>query len=234
MKPKLPIKSESILQLVALVMIVFSLIGFFYVKIFYGSFGIEVSNYFVLSDYLAISVTKIYAIVLSIITVIIGIFIFDSLYKKDIEDSIDFEVKSFRIFSFLIYIVNIIIVLILTIQSYLKNQSSFYLYFFILLLLMAGEILFFVGKKYSIKRFYQLIIIIFLAFSFLFYGSIKTEVDELKRNTKSSIAIHLINNKNSNYILLGVNSNYIFLYDKNQSKSFIFPKDQLEYIEIKN
>ena len=234
MKSKLPIRSESILQLTALAMIAFSLIGFFYVKIFYGSFGIEVSNYFVLSDYLAISVTKIYAIVLSITALTIAIFISDFLYKKDIEDGIDFEVKSFRIFSAISSLIYIIMVLNLTIQSYLKNESSFYVYFFMLLFLIVVEILLFVGKKYSIKRFYQLAVMSFLAFSFLFYGLIKTDVDELKKSNKSSVTIHLANNKNNTYTLLGINSNYIFLYDKNESKSFIFPKDKLEYIEIKN
>ncbi|MDP3445223.1 MAG: hypothetical protein Q8T08_20375, partial [Ignavibacteria bacterium] len=30
------------------------------------------------------------------------------------------------------------------------------------------------------------------------------------------------------------NSSYIFLYDRNQSKSYVFSNEKLEYIEIKN
>lgn len=231
---KLPIKIESILQSIALAMVVFSLTGFFYVKIFYESFSIEVSNYFLLSDYLSISVTKIYSIMLFLLFLTLYILFNDFLYKKDIKDGVNFEVKSFRIFSIIEFILIVCLMLYFTIQSYLKNYSTFYIELCMLLFLIFFVITLYFGKKYSIKNLYMITIIVLTGLVFVFYGTTKSDAELLKKSTNTNAVVRLENNKNNAYLLIGVNSNYVFLYDKNQSKSFIFPKDKIEYIEIKD
>lgn len=233
---KLPLKTENILQGITLITVVFSLIGFFHAKYFYAEFGIDVANYFSLSDYLAVSVTKISLLFNSLLFMVgFGVAFYFFAVKKDIEAGIiDPTDPATSKFFNIHYLIGIIVVLINTFQYYLENNSGYYYGFFSLVWFLALEIWIFIVKKYSINLYINSMIAFLSIFIFFFSASIFAEVHQIKNLTLTPTSIYLDNNQSNSYIILGANSTYIFLYDRNQSKSFVYPTEKLEHIEIQN
>lgn len=233
---KLPLKTENILQGITLITILFSLIGFFHAKYFYAEFGIDVANYFSLSDYLAVSVTKISLLFNSLLFMVgFGVAFYFFAVKKDIEAGIiDPTDPATSKFFNIHYLIGIMVVLINTFQYYLENNSSYYYGFFSLIWFLTLEIWIFIVKKYSINLFINAMVAFLSIFIFFFTASIFAEVHQIKNLTSTSATVYFDDNQSNSYIILGANSTYAFLYDRNQSKSFVYPTDKLERIEIKN
>lgn len=232
---KLSLKTENVLQWIALISIVFSLLGFFYAKYFYGSFGIDIAHYFSLSDYLAVSVSKIYWLIVSILLMImyLSAFYFFAV-KKDIEKGIDFAEPSFRYTFNFQYLIGIGVVLFHTFKAYLANESSFYYGAYALLWFLVLEIWSYIVKKNTINLYINSMIVFLSAFIYLLLASIFAEVHQIKNHTSTPVSVYLDNNQSNSYAILGANSTYIFLYDRNKSKSFVYPTEKLEHIEIQN
>jgi hypothetical protein len=230
---KLPLKTENVLQWIALITVAFSLIGFFYAKYFYGSFGIDVANYFSLSDYLAVSVTKIYSIFLLIIGMIFSGSFEYHLTKQDIKKGIDPNSplnKKLRQIQNSIFFFTLAFA---TIASYILNHEMYYYGLFAILWVIILEILLYIVQKYSLQPYYFYLVGL-MTYILLFSASILADIHKIRNTTSVPTIVYIDNNQSSSYAILGANSMYVFLYDRNQSKSFVYPTEKLEHIEIQN
>lgn len=222
------------MQWIALITVIFSLIGFFHAKYFYAEFGIDVANYFSLSDYLAVSVTKIYAVFITILGMSFWAFLGFYTGKKQKVNNIDLNnvpnVASRRIREILIFI----LLILLTLFAYLLDNEFFYYGVGWIIWIVAIEISDSLVKKYSISNTYYFLSIGILTYIVIFISTLFADIHKFKNVTAQSSMIYLDNNQSNSYTILGANSTYVFLYDRNQSKSFVYPTEKLEHIEIQN
>jgi hypothetical protein len=230
---KLPLKTENALQWIALITVAFSLIGFFYANYFYGSFGIDVANYFSLSDYLAVSVTKIYSIFFLIIGMIFSGSFEYHLTKQDIKKGIDPNSPLNRKLRQIQNAIFFFTLAFMTIASYILNHEMYYYGLFGILWIIILEILLYIVQKYSLQPYYFYLIGV-MTYILLFSASILADIHKIRSTTSVPTIVYIDNNQSNSYTILGANSTYIFLYDRNQSKSFVYPTEKLEHIEIQN
>lgn len=230
---KLPLKTENALQWIALITVAFSLIGFFYAKYFYGSFGIDVANYFSLSDYLAVSVTKIYSIFLLIIGMIFSGSFEYHLTKQEIKKGIDPNSPLNKKLRQIQNAIFFFILAFVSITSYIFNHEMYYYGLFAILWVILLEILLYIVQKYSLQPYYFYIVGV-VTYILLFSASILADIHKIRNTTSIPTSVYVDNNQSNSYAILGANSMYVFLYDRNQSKSFVYPTEKLEHIEIQN
>lgn len=231
---KLSLKTENVLQWIALITIVFSLIGFFHAKYFYNAFGIDVAHYFSLSDYLAVSVTKIYSILLFIFLMILSATAGYFLHKRDIKNGKDVNHPVTMMMSKLNFYTSMLTILFGTFLAYIQNSEMYYYGLVFLILMGCIEIFDFAVKKFSIDLPLYFFIVGAIVYIFLFSASILVDIHKIKNATSVPTMVYIDNNQSNSYAILGANSTYVFLYDRNQSKSFVYPTEKLEHIEIQN
>jgi hypothetical protein len=95
------------------------------------------------------------------------------------------------------------------------------------------EVLSRITRRYSLQSYYFYLIGL-ITYILLFSASILADIHKIRNTTLIPTIVYVDNNQSNSYAILGANSTYVFLYDRNQSKSFVYPTEKLEHIEIQN
>jgi hypothetical protein len=238
--PKVELSTEQVTYLVTVVTVLFFLTGFVYNKYFLGSYGIDVSRFFSIGDYLSTSVDKIYVTAIgasiAVLSYLEGIY---EAYRNEIVN-VHFDVETRRKPRGIYYA--IILSLVASIEYFYFDFSGKYrmlsIFIFIILLTALHAIPIERFFKKSLSVYISGIIIIY--FVAMMSGDImdarykieRLDIGELKK-------YHVVLDEGlsldtSSCILLSGNSQYFFLYDKNANKTYIIPGGYVKYVEAVN
>lgn len=239
--------SLSIKQLSAAVSVVWGSLlfaGYLYANIYMRQFGIDVSYFFSLMDYLALSIEKIapvlYSAILgSLITLIL--FYYEDRFTKPKKNNQNFVARFYResrqhyIANF--YWIGMIVFMGLFIYKVsafrtMNSKLAFLVFSTFGILYLTKNLLF----KYFYRPFLGLFISSFLiCFVSIMSISIIYSVWECKSSRSENIKkynIHLASNlRTESLIMIGANSRYIFLYDRARETTLIIPERSIMYVE---
>lgn len=241
---KIDVTPDSLKSLLGLFSVLFICGGIFYIQFYLRFFfGIEVSKFFTLQDYLSTSVDKMFinliAMVVSI--VFLNAFLSKGDSKKNTEHDKHNNRKNIVIAKIIIIVSFTIGLIISIIRIYMFKDPSGY-YFLGTVLAIVSLIL--VDKIF--KQYFQKPRQIFRYFAvttiFLSMLLIDAMVDSetIIRNDLKKIKNYKItfdenlNIDEASLVLLTSNSNYFFFYDKKDKKTYIIPAKLIVYIETEN
>lgn len=235
---KLSITLSQLGSGIALLSALFVVSGYLYDKYYLGAFGIDVSKYFTISDYLSTSVESIrYAGFSGFFATVFTFLGFHHGSRKSYAQ-LEYErgQKDYTLHVFgLILIVNVIV-------SYFVDQLLFYsalLMFAVVAALPLSDI---ISRKYFKQPIPVLFFLVFVALFFVrLYYSAARSVYQAQDETLISEAteryeyefMDTIKLSDKNVVMLAANSNYYFFWDFKQETSIILPKDAIKKIITK-
>lgn len=235
--PKIEITSQGTAIVITLFSVLFFITGFIYNQLFLGYFGINLSNFYSIADYLSSSASNTYYALLSVIaSLILGLFLYPEYLYGEIPQRPKSK-KTRRLEDIIFYSVAPIFGVI-AIYSYLsKDSNNFYFglkmfLFFGSLHLVPKIIIFFKNPI----RSYFVILSLLLFFGTITFGAISninnilnSELKDLKKykiefNNKALF-------KDESLILLSSTINYYFFYDKKNSTAKVVPSKEIISVE---
>jgi len=234
--PKIEITSPEVSVIFGLFSVLFFCTGFLYNLLFLGYFGIELSKFFTISDYLSTSIDKVYYCFMSIIVgMVIGFFLYPEYLKGEIP--IIRQSKFAQFFDRLIMPLMAVSVLVAFLQ---KNYYGFYPALQLFLLLLSIHII----KYFLIKYFknpirsYFILVSITWFFLSIFLGVVEDVSSIYREKTEDLKKYHIVFEKGvtleeKDLILLASNSKYAFFYDKKCQKTIVLPTHNIDRIETK-
>lgn len=239
--PKIDVTPEQISFFIGIATTIFILTGYIYNKFFLGFYGIDVSNFFSIGDYLSASIDKISISFLSAVSLIVFYIIgMYEAFKNDIID-IQFDVRSKKP-HFDIYIAVVIVMIVLlsiSILLFYYDMPEKYNFLRILILLVVISLF----HKLPIDRFFNkgiyisIFLVVVFIFSIFISGAIMNDIDRINRSGLNELKKYkftfnqeLAFDKDSCF-LLSRNSEYLFFYNKQLKKTYIVPNNLVKYVE---
>lgn len=229
---KLDLSQQDIGVILTVLSSLFLISGFLYNKFLLGAFGIDVSLFFSLSDYLAASIEKIRYSALGGLVGLGSLFLAMDKLARLPPDKSEREVTWSRIESALILVAFGYI----TARTYIDNSPYFYpaLSFFLMLL----------GVNYSFRiadRYFKNVVvahaaIVFLiVFSAYMFGSVALRINEITHSaTTEDLKVHLVAGTSADLagsILITANSSYYFFYNREKRRALVLPNSQVVYVD---
>lgn len=229
---KISLSIQNAGALISVVSSVFLISGYLYNRFLLGAFGIEVSKFFTLTDYLASSIEAIRysasSAVIGIVSYFLGV---HSTSRKSVMQ-IEFERKRREYWPYIILMISIFS----AIFAYTKNSIIFYTDVYIIILFTTFLSAPWLAKRYFKEPLVALFIIVFIfTFSGHVFMSVGKTIHRLKYDSREKIERYEVIFKkeipieSSKLILITGNSNYLFFLDEDKN-AFIIPRDQVEYI----
>ena len=228
---------NDIKALLGIASILFLISGFIFNWIYLGRFGIKISYYFSIQDYIASSLDELTKLIISfIISLVFGFIWWSPGY---IESR---KVMTKRRLFFEDFPMNTIAIsfpIIAAIQIMTDGPLKY---------AFLGFTIFVIYLECSSKlyRFFKKPFIAFLAIFYVgFYCSfiigptmdkadnIIKRPDEYKDNYEITLNSNDLFDRTNTY-LLSANSNYVFLYDRKKDNSIIIPRSEVKFIQNKN
>jgi hypothetical protein len=229
---KISLSIQNAGALISVVSSVLLISGYLYNRFLLGAFGIEVSKFFTLTDYLASSIEAIRysasSAVIGIVSYFLGV---HSASRKSVMQ-IEFERKRREYWPYIILMISIFS----AIFAYIKNSILFYTEVYIIILFTT-----FLSAPWLAKRYFKaplvasFIIVFIFTFSGHMFMSVGKTIHRLKYDSREKIERYEVIFKkeipieSSKLILITGNSNYLFFLDEDKN-AFIIPRDQVEYI----
>ena len=233
--PKIEIISPKISVILGLFSVLFLCTGFLYNVLFLGYFGIELSKFFTISDYLASSIDKVYYCFISILVgMAIGLFLYPEYLKGEIPKIR--RSKFAEVFDKSIMPLMAILVVVSYIQ---KNYDGFFIALQLFLFLLSIHIIIYFLKYFENPiRSYFILIATTLFFLSISLGAVKDISSIYREETGNIKKYHVVFKKGitleeKNLILLASNSKYAFFYDKKHQKTIVLPTHDIDHIETK-
>ena len=235
---KISFSSKYIATILSISSALFLVSGYFYNRSILGHFGIEVRDYFSLSDYVAASVEGIHHSLVATGFAILGGF----MGIHDRSRLSYGELKSTASTSAGIYILMIIFICGGMIHAYIAQPERFYYYLVIAIMFVSPKAIIWIVRRYFVEsnwRTCYFFLQSLLIFSSYLYASIRTEIyriehthlDEGKRYDillKDPVGFGL-----DHTMLLSSNSRFIFLRDNSDEKIYILPASQIKSISVR-
>lgn len=229
---KISLSIQNAGALISVVSSVFLISGYLYNRFLLGAFGIEVSKFFTLTDYLASSIEAIRysasSAVIGIVSYFLGV---HSASRKSVMQ-IEFERKRREYWPYIILMISIFS----AIFAYTKNSIIFYTDVYIIILFTTFLSAPWLAKRYFKEPLVALFIIVFIfTFSGHMFMSVGKTIHRLKYNSREKIERYEVIFKkeipieSSKLILITGNSSYLFFLDEDKN-AFIVPRDQVVYI----
>jgi len=233
---KINFKLQDVIGIFSIMLPLFIISGYLYNTFYLGSFGIDVPNYFALSDYLASSIDNIRFAATGALIALIGLFInfYDYSRKTKYEKK-----KGDKLEDFFRYLM-IVIVIVSGTNAYFRGYSSFYYSLALLLYFASFKISTFISLKFFERAKSTLYSLSFL-FSFFIYmfASIAVDIHIIKNEVAiekiKKMDLHVDENLEINtarMIVLSANSKYFFLYDFDNKTTNIIPREKIDNIVI--
>jgi hypothetical protein len=207
--------------------------SYLHTKIYFHLFDIEIAEYFTIGDYLSISIDNVQRGLLSAIFGVFGSFLSVVAVSRNLVlYSSDKEKRKNKIMYYLLGI-NFIG---LTVFTWYQNNPLFFILLSVVILIPILEI----SSSISFKYFKNSIMaMFFLSFTLQFFSNIIIssfeKKNELENNWKTSgveitLKKELLENYPSKKILIGKNSNYLFLTDTIFRKKWIVLVSELKSV----
>ena len=229
---KISLSIQNAGALISVVSSVFLISGYLYNRFLLGEFGIEVSYFFTLTDYLASSIEAVRysasGAVIAIVSYFLGV---HSASRKSVAQ-IEFERARREYWPYIILLVSIF----LAIFAYIRNSIVFYDSVYIIILFTTMFSAPWLAQRYFKETQVALFIIVFIfTFSGHMFKSLGKTIHRLKYDSQEKIERYQVIFKkeipieSSKLLLITGNSNYLFFLDEGKN-AFIMPKDQVQYI----
>ena len=229
---KIDLSLESLKGAFYLLSLAFLVTGYLINKYYLGYFGIDVSRYFTLTDYLASSIDRIHLAAFSGFFALAGIFLF--LHRESEMNYVD-SPRTLLLndiqFGFVLFPCTVY-----AIYSFLNDDIRKYSSLIPFLALIGGYLS---GRLASIYFSNPRQAVFVLLFVYIFSWSIaisiledinkvnKMGINELKKVRLEPKRPQLFDQ--SKFIILASNSNYYFLYSKYNGNTLIIPKSSIAY-----
>ncbi len=220
--------------LVSIVSTLFLITGYLYNNFLLGHFGIEVSEYFSLSDYLASSIEGVRYAASAATLGLVSFFIGMHSASRRSYAQIEMETKQKDYLFPLIFIVWTA----LSVKLYLDDSEQFYSMVYADILLIAFILAPPLSKYYFKEPNIAIFTIVFIAsFSAHIGESVEKHIYRIEHNNIEDMKRYDISFKNpvpfdsSNITLITANGSYLFLRD-NKRKIYIVPREQIQYVLV--
>jgi hypothetical protein len=246
-------KFKEYISVAPIISILWLFAGYFYLRSYYGYFGIEVYKYFSINDYLMASIDNL--VLISLVVIINYIYLEytirrDKISTKDYYQGFKFKGKYVKdkllLIAIIFYILMFIIIKVFKPEMY-SIQYFIYVIIFIIIWCEIGNHFhasnYFkdVVVKISSPCIYHTIAFIIPISLLLLYFTAKINASyltEIGNDKKIIIRMSEDNDKSiteySNLSIIGSNSAYYFLYDKKFKKSTIVPIKSIKSITYQN
>jgi hypothetical protein len=237
---KISITATQLSTGITIVSSIFLVSGYLFMHYFLGQFGVDVSNYFSLTDYLATSIEKLQYVAIS--AIVGGISIAWGYLSSPDSFSLVNEYYKSKLRYFVYFL--IIFLIFTELLSYLKNplefdSSSIVTTVFVSALLIVFLSIKLLPRKYFEKPIMVQFIIFFLLYFFMYlFIGITTTTSQYKNSklkTLKKYGIFLDDKckiKTDSMVILASNSRYYFLYDVSSKETFVIPERYVNYIQI--
>ncbi len=213
----------------------FLVTGFLYNRFLLGAFGVDVSHYFSLTDYLASSIDKIrfagFGAILATVSSFLRVHYESRSAALRLEST---QPKPDYWFYFLI-----IVLVVGTVKSYFEDSVLFYIQMQLLLFLVGLYFSWPIAKRYftnPVPAFFSMVFLV--TFAADMYASIGSTIHRFDKGDIAglrNVKVHLTGDflgKREDLVILSGNSAYLFLFDQQQHNIIVAPKDKVEFIEI--
>jgi hypothetical protein len=228
---KISLSLEKTGSLISIISGFFIITGYLYDHFLFGEFGIEVSNFFTLSDYLASSIEGLRFSAMGAGIALITYFLGVHRFTRKSYAQIKFEQRRRYYADYLFFLA----MLAFAIRAYVQNLEIFYDVSLMLIILIS---MFFV-PRIAIKYFKEPLIAIFVlvfisSYSAYMFSSIERTIYRLKYYPMVELEQYDFKFKEnipkdeSDLMLFGANSNYLFFLDKDR-KAFIISRESVLY-----
>ena len=225
---KISISTSDLVTYISLLGSLFLIAGFFKAHLYYKQFGLDISLFFGIQDYLTTSMKTLSDLAISSIIGIVSVYFGFNANIKDPEPIKVREQKKMNVER------NILIaVLILTaMSSYLitkEHQYRLYEFVYVLLILMIIPKIAF---RFFQNGFKAMFILIFCGY---FIGAFIVNHFESISNPNNQYSDYRIelNDKNENIKVIGINTKYIFGRDTVKNETIVMPISAMKKVKIK-
>ena len=230
---KIDISTSEIAVLISAASPLFFISGYLYNYLLLGEFGVDVSKFFTLSDYISSSISRIGYTFSATVWGTIFFFLGDHSASRKSIAQISYEHKGRRIHSLII----IATALIGTIVGYFQNIQLFYSFGYFTAISLSMFLLPDMCQKYFKKPIpaQYILIFIFCFFAHL-WASLGSTIDEFRYEELHSMKAYDVKLRDSlslptsDFVLIAANSGFFFFLDQNR-KLHILRKDQVEYLK---
>jgi hypothetical protein len=240
---KFDLTSKNIGTLFQIFISIFIVTGFLYNYYFLGHFGINVSYFFTIGDYLASSIENIYIALISVALVGVSLLIYGFSSGYIVDLTLDYtgivRPRIAKVMSLITFLLLVIWFVLYPYISAILMDDHYMMLVFVILLASIG---FF---KYPIERIFKkphkmdFLFLSLLYFSLLMFGIVSREIDYFEKadiinNKNYAITFDkdFQDNNNQAWILLTGNSEYVFFYDRDKKKSYAVSRALVKKFEI--
>jgi len=219
--------------------VLFLCTGVLYNELFLRQFGIQVSNYFTLSDYIASSIDHIFNLIIGLSGGVILEIITRQIEGENIEE-IRKQSKFSYYFNKITYYFIIFTSVLGTIAVFYFNHPDRYYALCVLIIVILAHY----SPKYFLKYFSNpgMVAVVFYSVFVFFAFTTATALSKaeiLKNTTELTdrkyeiIFDNSMSLKSTNMVILTATSNYYFLYDIKERKTYIIPRQKIIRIDYK-
>ncbi len=215
--------------------VLFFVNGYLYNRVFFGFFGIEVSKFFSISDYISTSIDKIYSIIIPLlISVVVNYFWWSSEYRES-RRKMSKKRLAFEDAPFFLIIGTTFIGAIFSL--FFDLPAKHILRGFVLFLLFQ-YLISKVSYLFKNQFFYHTVFsYIFLFFIFIIFGALDDgemiQKYYAENNTKYTIELESsLKIDMQELYFLGANSKYSFFYNHKKEKSYAIPNKFIKKFSI--
>ena len=239
--PKFEIKQAHLTFMISISTAIFLITGYVYNKFFLGAFGIEVSKFFNLSDYIAASMDKLYIAGISAIVALLFAFYGMYLRFRDEIRSIHFEANvevEMKRWDFQMLILLIGFSILTALYFYKDLPGKYSLLSIVIFFLLIGIYLKLPLDKFIKNPSYIFVFFIaLLSFAVSIFNAISNDIDKIKHSNINEIRKYSFQyNQNVPFdpkfaVLLAKTDDFFFFYDKENKISYVIPKSDIQWIE---
>lgn len=229
---KISLSLKNAGTIIPVVSSVFLISGYLYNRFLLGEFGIEVSKYFTLSDYMASSIESIRYSASGALLAGISFFIGVHSASRRSLDQLEYERKKTRYLPAFLILTSVVS----AVFAYINNLELFYDACYMFIFFSAIQFAPWLSHRYFKEPMVALFIIVFLCtFAGHMFVSVGKTIYNLKYKKLEEIKKDDIIFKeqmplqSSKVALFAANSNFLFLLDEDKN-AFIVPKDQILYV----
>ena len=236
---KISLSSQNLTAVFTVLSAFFLVSGYLYSGAFLGYFGVEVAQYFSLSDYVAASIDGIRYAVVAAVVGSLGCFLgMHNVSRMSYTEAAE-TISGRRTYASLVKAS----LFIATATAYVRESETFYgsaaLFIF---LLSFRPVSWFVRRYFEHKDgvLAYFLILSTLSFSLHLFASVRRDIYRIEHTEASELKLYDISFKEpvaftpETTVLLAANSGYMFLRDAASGKVYIIPTDQVQDISIRN
>ncbi len=236
---KIEISSQNLTYFFGVLTTIFILTGYIYNRFFLGFFGVDVSHFFSVGDYLSTSIDKIY---ISGVSVLIGItFYIYGIYNNFQTDNRNelLEISPQKDPIVIPFVLMNIMLSISTVLCFYRDLPGKYTFLSLLILLVLMYLYhnLQINKYFDKPVYISIFVVSMIFFSSNIFSSIMNDQDKIYRGNISDLKKFNftyntgINFNDNSWVFLTGNSGYFFFYDKELHKSIIVPRTLVKSIE---